>query len=105
MPKQRIGLGRGIDALIPGSALIADDDSHEDGFVGAALNEIPIDAITPNPYQPRTQIINDAQLNELATSVKEIGLLQPILVAVAGEDEYGLRYQIIAGERRWRAAQ
>ena len=106
MPKQRIGLGRGIDALIPGrSTLIADDESDETEMIGAPMGEVPIDAIAPNPYQPRTQIQDDALLNELATSIKEVGMLQPLILTTDGEDEYGTRYRIIAGERRWRAAQ
>jgi ParB family chromosome partitioning protein len=105
MPKQRIGLGRGIDALIPSSSLIADEDIDEAAMAVAPLGEVPIDAITPNPYQPRTQILDDAQLNELATSIKEVGMLQPLILTMDGEDEYGTRYRIIAGERRWRAAQ
>ena len=48
---------------------------------------------------------DDAQLNELATSIKEVGMLQPLILTMDGEDEYGARYHIIAGERRWRAAQ
>ncbi len=106
MPKQRFGLGRGLDALIPGSsAPYAEDEQDIPTFAGAGLNEIPIDSITPNPYQPRTPLGDDAQLRELATSIAELGLLQPILVTVDGEDAHGTHYRIIAGERRWRAAQ
>jgi ParB family chromosome partitioning protein len=106
MPKQRFGLGRGLDALIPGSsALIAEEEADGAGVVAAPVGEVPIDAIAPNPYQPRTQILDDGPLNELATSIKEVGMLQPLILTTDGQDEYGVRYRIIAGERRWRAAQ
>jgi ParB family chromosome partitioning protein len=66
---------------------------------GPALEEIPVDAIEPNPNQPRVHF-DEASLADLAASIREIGVLQPILVRPA---EHG-RYQLIAGERRWRAA-
>lgn len=105
MPKQRIGLGRGLDALFPGAAIIPDETPLDTSLAHSALFEVPLDAITPNPYQPRIQQQGDAQLDELATSIKEFGLLQPLLLALDGEDEEGPRYRIIAGERRWRAAE
>jgi ParB family chromosome partitioning protein len=92
------GLGRGLDALIP------DFSGNETGQSGAAsgAQRLPIEALGPNPYQPRRDFDEEA-LAELAASVREHGIVQPIVVrpdpAVAG------RYQIIAGERRWRAAQ
>ncbi|MBC7240063.1 MAG: ParB/RepB/Spo0J family partition protein, partial [Chloroflexi bacterium] len=61
--------------------------------------EIPIDSIVFNPYQPRKTIDPDS-LEELAASIKEVGVLQPIIVRKVGEE----RYELIAGERRWRAA-
>jgi ParB family transcriptional regulator, chromosome partitioning protein len=66
---------------------------------GATYLEVPVDAVTPNPRQPRTVFDEDA-LEELVHSIKEIGLLQPIVVRRAGEG-----YELIAGERRWRATQ
>jgi ParB family chromosome partitioning protein len=66
----------------------------------AGLVEVPVGAIEPNPHQPRTNFDEDA-LAELAASIRELGVLQPILVRRVGEDAY----QLIAGERRWRAAQ
>lgn len=109
MPKQRFGLGRGLDALIPGAAAVstvAEDIPLDTGLANSSVYEIPIAAITPNPQQPRMPIENDEKLMELATSIEEYGLLQPVVVAIIpGTEETGLRYQLIAGERRWRAAQ
>ena len=84
------GLGRGLDALLDVGGEIAARES-------AAT--VDIDRIQPGRYQPRTKM--DAEsLNELAASIKAKGLIQPILVRPAGAD----RYELIAGERRWRAA-
>ena len=83
------GLGRGLAALIPS----ASQESQTNGDV----YELAIDMISPNPDQPRTDL-NEESLLELADSIKKVGLLQPILVRPMGEG-----YQIIAGERRWRA--
>jgi ParB family chromosome partitioning protein len=129
MPKQRLGLGRGLDALIPGNAPVAEETLFDAAVASSAgLVEVPVGAITPNPDQPRRPIDEDEGLDELATlmerhryphpgmscrtcelielaaSIQEHGLLQPLLVARAATDENGLRYQLIAGERRWRAA-
>ncbi|MFK0255423.1 ParB/RepB/Spo0J family partition protein [Streptomyces sp. NPDC090445] len=65
---------------------------------GAMFAELPIDAITENPYQPRKEFNEDA-LTELVTSIKEVGLLQPVVVRQSGPDGY----ELIMGERRWRA--
>jgi ParB family chromosome partitioning protein len=86
------GLGRGLSALM-GENLIA-ESANDDG-----LNQLALDNIFPNPDQPRT-IFNSVELDELASSIKQNGILQPILVKPMGGD----KYQIIAGERRWRAA-
>src|SRR5579885_3572762 len=109
MPKQRYGLGRGLDALIPGATsegsnvrTISDDVMLDTGLSSSSVFEVPVDAISPNPLQPRAPLGDDEQLRELAESIQNYGLLQPLLVAVDGEDE--TRYQLIAGERRWRAA-
>lgn len=88
MPEQRRGLGRGLAALIPGGGNVGTEQT----------NELPVAAIAPNPDQPRTQISQEA-IDELADSISKVGLLQPIVVRPHGEG-----YQIIAGERRWRAA-
>jgi len=85
------GLGRGLDALLSG-----DSETAEAG----ALQTIAIDRIRPGKLQPRTRM-DDAALGELAESIREQGLMQPILVRPVE----GNRFEIIAGERRWRAAQ
>jgi ParB family transcriptional regulator, chromosome partitioning protein len=90
---RRGGLGRGLAALIP---------PGETGPVGAtraSLAELPVDAIEPNPQQPR-DVFDDAELDGLATSIRDLGLLQPIVVRPTGEDTY----ELIAGERRLRAS-
>jgi ParB family chromosome partitioning protein len=84
----RRGLGRGLGALIPSSNQPANEE----------IVELPLTVIAPNPNQPRTTI-DDEQINELADSVRKVGILQPIIVRPHGEE-----YQIVAGERRWRAA-
>ena len=83
-------LGRGLSALLSETPVIANED----------LKEIDIDLIEPNNVQPRTRF-DDAQLDELAQSIKNNGVVQPILVRRTPEG----RYQIVAGERRWRASQ
>lgn len=85
------GLGRGLDALLSGND---DPASHE------SLQTIGIDRLVPGKYQPRTRM-DEASLDELAQSIREQGLMQPVLVRPVG----GGRFEIIAGERRWRAAQ
>lgn len=82
------GLGRGLSALIPNAAQDETGDSHE----------MPLAQIQPNPKQPRTDI-DEESIAELADSISKVGLLQPIIVR-----PYGEGYQIIAGERRWRAS-
>ncbi|MBE0476675.1 MAG: ParB/RepB/Spo0J family partition protein [Coriobacteriia bacterium] len=82
------GLGRGLSALIPSAAQAASDEVYELGT----------EAISPNPNQPRTDL-DDRGIAELADSVGKVGMLQPIIVRPHGEG-----YQIVAGERRWRAA-
>ena len=87
---KKIGLGKGLGALLPGS-----DEAPLSG-----LTEVPVRAIAPNPHQPRLQFDEQA-LRELADSIREHGLIQPLIVMRSSEDQYTL----IAGERRWRAAQ
>lgn len=88
--QRRNALGRGLDALFPGEV-------RTDG--GSAINEIEITRIDPNPEQPRRTFDRES-LEELARSIGELGVVQPLTLRVVGG-----RYQIIAGERRWRAAQ
>jgi len=86
-------LGRGLGALIDGA------DTFFSKEVCSSINEIEISKIVANPYQPRTKF-DEETLNELASSIKEIGIIQPITLRKIDEDQY----QIIAGERRLRAA-
>ncbi len=85
------GLGRGLGALIPPREVAGHEES--------AFQELPIGAISPNPRQPRTQF-DEETLAALTASVRELGVLQPVLVRATG----GGAYELIAGERRWRAA-
>ena len=88
-----MGLGRGLDALIDTTTQVKTEGSSN-------LNEVEIALIEPNPNQPRREFDQEA-LQELATSIRELGIIQPItLRKLEGE-----KYQIIAGERRWRASQ
>jgi ParB family chromosome partitioning protein len=87
---KRKALGKGLSALLPDPEPAPADE--------AALNVSP-DRLEPNPFQPRT-LLEPARLEELAASIRESGMIQPLLVRRSGP-----RYQIIAGERRWRAAQ
>lgn len=91
MTPKRQALGRGLDSLIDFSEIQTGGSS--------AINEIDIELIAPNPEQPRTTFDNES-LEELATSIRELGIVQPLSLRDAGDG----RYQIIAGERRWRAA-
>lgn len=91
-PVKRSALGRGLDSLI------SLDDVQPNG--SSAINEIPLSQITPNPDQPR-HIFDEAALEELATSIRELGIIQPLTLRSVGVDSY----QIISGERRYRAAQ
>lgn len=90
MAKPHKGLGRGLDALLSGGKSEKDD----------VLRDLNVNMLKPGKYQPRTHM-DDASLDELAASIKVQGVMQPILVRQL-EDE---SYEIIAGERRWRAAQ
>lgn len=91
---RRSGLGRGLDSLIPGSS----EPSETPPTSGSGLTELAVGDIDPNPHQPRSHF-DEETLASLAASVRELGVLQPILVRPVGE-----RYELIAGERRWRAA-
>ena len=87
-----IGTGRGLDALIDTTAEVKTEGSSN-------LNEVEISLIDPNPNQPRREFDQEA-LQELANSIRELGIIQPITLRKVAN-----RYQIIAGERRWRASQ
>jgi ParB family transcriptional regulator, chromosome partitioning protein len=122
--RKKGGLGRGLASLIPTGP--ADSDSgratlgprmgdaaadiliggtaQEAAAMGAVYREIAPADIEPNPRQPR-QVFDDEALGELVHSIREFGLLQPIVVRAVTGSESGARYQIVMGERRWRAAQ
>jgi ParB family chromosome partitioning protein len=92
---QKKVLGRGLGALIPQRA----EPAPQAAAAASGLLELPIDQISPNPYQPR-KTFNEASIEELARSVREHGIVQPLVVTRSGD-----RYKLIAGERRFRAAQ
>lgn len=93
---RRSGLGRGLDALIPGATEETEVDPAASGATG--LTDLPVADIEPNPRQPRSQF-DEAALAALAASIRELGVLQPVLVRPVDG-----RFELIAGERRWRAA-
>ena len=89
MAERKRGMGRGLSAILP-----------ESGAGGPDLREVPVDSIAPNPEQPRSSF-DKAALDALAGSISSAGLLQPLIVRPLE----GGRYELVAGERRWRAAQ
>ena len=98
---KKSALGRGLDALIS-----AKQPALQQAMPGDTLRTLPVDAMVPGKYQPR-RTMDDARLEELASSIKAQGVIQPIVVRERrGADGKGGRtYEIIAGERRWRASQ
>lgn len=94
MVTRKRGLGRGLDALLP------KENKTEAGESGDIPGEVPLEWIRPGKYQPRTHF-SEESIEELAESIKAQGVVQPILLRPLDTD----RYEIIAGERRWRAAQ
>ena len=100
-PKKR-GLGRGLEALL-GPKAAAEAPALE-ATPTDTLRLLPIDALTPGKYQPR-RAMDPAKLTELAESIKAQGVIQPVVVREIGKDKGGKVYEIIAGERRWRASQ
>ncbi len=99
MPKKSSGLGRGLEALIPKKPAETIVVTEEITNTVTQASTLPIQKLRPNPKQPR-QIFEEVALQELANSIQEKGLLQPILVRP--KESY---YEIVAGERRWRASQ
>ena len=89
------GLGKGLSSIIPGAEL-----SETDATQGAVLSDVPIGSVSPNPHQPRVHF-DEESLTELSASIAEMGVLQPILVRPLTDGGF----ELIAGERRWRAAQ
>jgi len=98
MPPTKRGLGRGLGALIPPS------EPPETPEKASGVLEVPMGAISPNPLQPR-QIMDTEGLRELADSIREHGLIQPLIVTRITGPAGGTEYQLVTGERRWRAAQ
>ena len=121
-PPKRSGLGRGLASLIPTGPADSDTASigprmgdaaadvvigggaSDAGTVGAVYREIDPSAIERNPRQPR-QVFDDEALAELVHSIREFGLMQPIVVRAIPGQPGGPQYQLVMGERRWRAAQ
>jgi ParB family chromosome partitioning protein len=97
MSVQKKALGRGLGALIPTRPAA---ESAPAPAATAGLANVPIEQISPNPYQPR-RTFNDASIEDLSRSVREHGIIQPLVVTRTGDN----RYRLIAGERRFRAAQ
>ncbi len=91
LPKK--GLGRGLSALIPGASEAKSDTKDE-----SLSYEVPVERITPSPLQPR-RTFDEAKISELASSIRNQGIIQPLVVRRKGN-----QYELIAGERRWRAA-
>jgi len=115
MPQPKRGLGKGLGALIPTgppsseswsrsqtwpAGTDAAGDAAADTITGAYLEELPVGAVVPNPRQPR-QVFDEDALAELAASIEAVGLLQPVVV----RRTVGGQYELIMGERRWRACQ
>src|SRR5258705_798405 len=112
MPKQRFGLGRGLDALIPGASSVPDATTVADelpmntNLSPSALYEVPVTAISPNPLHPRMPISDDdEQLLELAASIQEYGFLQPLIVKLAEAHDKSSHVRFIAPVRRSCAGQ
>ena len=91
-------LGRGLGALLPSEDIQSASDTNADKLICNVL-ELPLDQITENPYQPRT-VFSEEALSELASSIKELGVIQPITVRKIDTQ----KYELISGERRWRAS-
>ncbi|MBD3646189.1 MAG: ParB/RepB/Spo0J family partition protein, partial [Pseudomonadales bacterium] len=94
MAARKRGLGRGLDALL-GEAGEKKSEAR-----GQVLQEVPVDWIRPGKYQPRKGMDEEA-LSELAASIKAQGVMQPIVLRAVADNQY----EIVAGERRWRATQ
>ncbi len=102
MTAKKRGLGRGLDALLGGSKGVSSAPAPVTGDAkqDATLRHLPVDLIQRGRYQPRSDMRSDS-LDDLAESIRAQGVVQPVVVRPVGDD----RYELIAGERRWRAAQ
>jgi len=97
---KRRGLGRGLDALLSSPVKQEQNNAQQ-----SELQKLPIELLQPGKYQPRKDMSTEA-LEDLSRSIKSQGIIQPIVVRPIDENEQGIKhYEIIAGERRWRAAQ
>jgi ParB family transcriptional regulator, chromosome partitioning protein len=94
----RRGLGRGLESLIPSTPAEAKESGLQE-VQGARFAELPLDAVVPNPRQPR-QVFDEQDMAELVHSIREVGLLQPVVVRETAPGAY----ELIMGERRWRAS-
>ncbi|OLT30766.1 chromosome partitioning protein ParB [Nocardiopsis sp. CNR-923] len=105
MSQQRRGLGKGLEALITQGPPASSGGAPERVKLsdGSYLEEIELGAITPNPRQPRERF-DDQALEELRDSISEVGVLQPVVVRGLGDEAGVPRYELIMGERRWRAS-
>lgn len=92
LPKK--GLGKGLSALIPGAS-----EARGDGKEESVSLEVAVECISPSPFQPR-RTFDEAKISELASSIRNQGIIQPLVVRRKGD----VQYELIAGERRWRAA-
>jgi ParB family chromosome partitioning protein len=97
--KKLKGLGRGLEALLG-----ADGDFNQQPGDAGSPSSLPVSQLQPGKYQPRIRM-DEGALNELAASIKSQGIMQPVLVRPVGQADGAIRYEIIAGERRFRAAQ
>jgi len=101
MAAKKNPLGRNLSSMLSKSALQhAVDNVSGESSGSDSLRSLPLDLITPGPFQPRS-IFDEDRLQELADSIRHQGVIQPVVVRVRGKDNY----ELIAGERRWRAAQ
>ena len=101
MAQKKNPLGRNLSSMLSKSTLQHAADNVASGSAGQdRLSKLPLDLISPGPYQPRS-IFDADRLEELAESIRHQGVIQPVVVRVSGDNEY----ELIAGERRWRAAQ
>jgi ParB family chromosome partitioning protein len=96
---KRRALGKGLTALLPTRPPATPAPRPEPAAAGEGVARLPLDAIDPNPHQPR-QVFDGNRLEELAQSIRANGIIQPVVVRSCGQ-----RYQLVTGERRWRAAQ
>lgn len=94
------GLGKGLSSIIPTAERLTDPADPDGATSAATLADLSVTSISPNPHQPRLHF-DEESLSELTASVREMGVLQPVLVRPRDDGSY----ELIAGERRWRAAQ